>query len=330
MSRRRETSSCVIGRSRQFEITPALVNAACPWASSVDELVALYGCEWTGAVVTRTSMVSEFPESPGTLHTHGFFGGGTCSINSYGYSPHTLTYYLDAIRHIYSTKTTRDKPFIVSLGGTNQELTQAINAVKALRTELKLPHRTAEGLRDIAIEINLSCPNIPHHRPPCYDRVALESVLKEVIGPVVEGGLVVGLKVAPFVMGVGGEAFVETVAMAGFGGKVAYIAATNTLGNALAFDDQEGEPILPRRGEAYLTGGLAGQAIHPVALGTVHTIANALKHHKETAHIEVIGLGGVADGKAYDRMIRVGASCVGVATAFGREGVEVFGKILNG
>jgi dihydroorotate dehydrogenase (fumarate) len=46
--------------------------------------------------------------------------------------------------------------------------------------------------------------------------------------------------------------------------------------------------------------------------------------------VDVIGVGGVSDRAGFERMSAVGAGVVGVGTASGREGVDVFGKILEG
>lgn len=53
-----------------------------------------------------------------------------------------------------------------------------------------------------------------------------------------------------------------------------------------------------------------------------------LDQHDSLRAIEIIGVGGVNDRSGYDRMRAVGASIVGVGTALGREGTEVFEKIM--
>lgn len=50
----------------------------------------------------------------------------------------------------------------------------------------------------------------------------------------------------------------------------------------------------------------------------------------ETSHVQIIGVGGVEDAAGYRRMRDVGAAVVGVGTALGRKGVEVFGEIEDG
>lgn len=46
--------------------------------------------------------------------------------------------------------------------------------------------------------------------------------------------------------------------------------------------------------------------------------------------ITLIGVGGVCDTDGAERFRRAGADAVAVATAFGREGIDVFDKIRNG
>jgi len=46
--------------------------------------------------------------------------------------------------------------------------------------------------------------------------------------------------------------------------------------------------------------------------------------------IGIIGIGGVKDAAGFQRMRSVGADAVGVGTALGREGVEIFEKIAVG
>jgi len=78
-------------------------------------------------------------------------------------------------------------------------------------------------------------------------------------------------------------------------------------------------------------GGMAGDALHPLALGNVKTIREMLdaSPHEELHRIAIIGIGGVSDAAGFDRMMSVGASAVGIGTALGREGLQVFEKIAT-
>lgn len=49
---------------QRLTIAPPLLNTACPWASNLDDLRALYKCPNTGAVTTRTATLNGFPDDP--------------------------------------------------------------------------------------------------------------------------------------------------------------------------------------------------------------------------------------------------------------------------
>jgi dihydroorotate dehydrogenase (fumarate) len=73
--------------------------------------------------------------------------------------------------------------------------------------------------------------------------------------------------------------------------------------------------------------GLAGAALHPLALGNVATFRRLLDESDETRNILIIGVGGVEDEDGADRMMSVGAGAVGCASALGRYGIKVFEKM---
>lgn len=72
---------------------------------------------------------------------------------------------------------------------------------------------------------------------------------------------------------------------------------------------------------------MAGPPLHPLALGNVATLRRRFDQDPRLAHLEIIGVGGVYNGQGYKRMRHVGARAVGIATALGRRGVEVFTSI---
>ena len=65
------------GRPRKYklEIYPPLLNSSSPWATTVEDIQALYDCEYTGAVTTRTSLLEGFNHDP-AVHQHVFFPAG--------------------------------------------------------------------------------------------------------------------------------------------------------------------------------------------------------------------------------------------------------------
>jgi len=76
-------------------------------------------------------------------------------------------------------------------------------------------------------------------------------------------------------------------------------------------------------------GGLAGAALHPLALGNVRIVRSMLDEYEQLKPISVIGVGGVFDRGGYRRMLAVGADAVAVGTGLGNEGIGVFPKILK-
>jgi hypothetical protein len=102
---------------------------------------------------------------------------------------------------------------------------------------------------------------------------------------------------------------------------------TNTLGSSLILDADLKPALNSESGTGI--GGLAGAALHPLALGNVATFRRLLDQQSETRDILVIGVGGVEDKGGVERMRSVGAGAVGCASALGRFGVGVFSKMTS-
>lgn len=364
----------------KFTIDPPLLNSASPWATTLEDIQALYNSPYTGAVTTRTSLLEGFAHDP-SVHQHLFFnagssapkgsgtsttttdpstlnlnadkdkpasktGTGTSSLNTYGYSPLTLSEYLGIINEIIGqrhlgTSHTQDetkqggpKPFILSVTGTPDELAMAY----ALITNAA---EMDEDLR-LAMEINLSCPNIHESPiPPAFVEAQLLEYL-EAIGDsksTYRGRMSdesvprVGIKLPPFTYSAQFETVIKCLRQVqssepGGGSVIDFITCTNTLGGALVLDES-GAPVLNSEAGTGL-GGLAGAALHPIALGNVATFRKLLDQHDDTRDVMVIGVGGVEDKAGFDRMRKVGASAVACATALGRHGVDVFERITKG
>ncbi|KAK6340956.1 dihydroorotate dehydrogenase [Orbilia brochopaga] len=330
----------------RINISPPLLNTASPWATTRDDLSRLYDLPSTGAVTTRTSLLaSGFPQDP-NLHQHAFISPSS-SLNSYGYSPHPLEYYLDSISAVVTAAgpIANVKPFIISVTGTPHEVRLCVAKVSKWSMEAD-PPITAY------VEINLSCPNILDKPPPAYSSAALREYLAEIQDLRSSSGVdvvPVGIKTPPYTYQ---NQFGELIAaIEDYPGVISFITATNTLGNSLFL-----EPIKPSnsstsdnttstpKDDSALqmrsaisseagtgVGGLAGESIHPLSLGNVFTIRRMLdaSARQEVQDIVVIGAGGVKDADGYRRMRAAGAVAVGVGTAFGRDGIDVFDRILN-
>jgi len=113
----------------------------------------------------------------------------------------------------------------------------------------------------------------------------------------------------------------------GEGSVIDFITCTNTLGSSLVLNDALDPALASEAGTG--VGGLAGAALHPLALGNVATFRKILDQHGDTENIMIIGVGGVEDQAGFARMRKVGAEAVACATSLGRYGVGVFEKITK-
>lgn len=269
-----------------------------------------------------------------------------------GYSPLPLATYLEFIETLSTTTTTTTtstsdktdkKLFIVSVTGTPDATAQAYSLVA------QLAHRVANPL---ALEVNLSCPNIPGAPPPAYDARALSAYLEKLSeaasAEAKRKRIPWGIKTPPYTTPAQFDVVIEALLRAaaatatpeGEVCPVSFVTATNTLGSCLVLEDmvttttEGGEkgsnnpPKLPS--STHGLGGMAGPPLHPLALGNVASLRRRLDASEKTRHVQIIGVGGVGDAAGYRRMRSVGAVAVGVGTALGRKGVAVFGEIRDG
>lgn len=327
---------------------PPLVNSSNPWATDEKDLRLLYDSKFTGAVTTRTSTKNGFEHADET-HQYCFFSDGehrirhhsaraaphepehsqsdpVSSLNTLGYSPHSTAFYLYTISQILENSSHR-KPIIVSVTGTSSEIVDHYRAIAGLQALFEVD---AKWKPRLLMEINLSCPNIANKPPPAYSETALLEYLLELgrHSTDILDAIEVGIKTPPYTYQTQFDKVISALLKSSIDHPcpISFITATNTLGNCLVLDESHVSSLNSSNGTG--VGGLAGAALHPLALGNVATLRRMLDEHEALKNIEIIGVGGVSDASGYRRMRSVGASVVGVGTALGAEGVEVFEKIL--
>ncbi|OCK83091.1 FMN-linked oxidoreductase [Lepidopterella palustris CBS 459.81] len=368
---------------KPLAINPPLLNSSNSWCTNLEQLRELYDCPHTGAVTTRTSLLHGFAHDP-AVHQYTFFNPSTHnassdptkastdetgSLNTLGYSPIPLKEYLSFIKSI--SDNTQDvstpnsssspsspiprspKPFIISVTGSADEVLECYRLITAQQQHVHMP---------LAMEINLSCPNISSKPPPAYHSHRLTeylSVLKTEIATQLQSlppssqragiHVPIGIKTPPYTYADQFQHLINALlASAKAEPKdqpcpISFITATNTLGSSLLLTptlETPSSPMseIPSRPREVLhhtlnsatgtgIGGLAGAPLHPLALGNVYTIKGLLFQHRELEHVQIIGVGGVEDVEGFKRMRAVGAAAVGVGTALGRKGVKVFEEI---
>jgi dihydroorotate dehydrogenase (fumarate) len=247
------------------------------------------------------------------------------------------------------------KPFIISITSSSPiSLASMLDAIQELRAKLRDTKGTTSR---IGIELNTSCPNIKGSPPPAYNMSGLVPIL-DVLAEYFwnDPTLTIGLKLPPYLYSTQFDEFVQCIAKYSRPDSsddsrrvnpFAFLTSTNTLGQTLVFADQAAP--LPGQSVAAdsdggaaapavfalptAVGGLAGEALHPLALGNVYTLRHLLDAQADTSlcDILIIGVGGVTTREAHTRMRKAGAAVVGCATILVREGVSVFERlsILN-
>jgi dihydroorotate dehydrogenase (NAD+) catalytic subunit len=157
--------------------------------------------------------------------------------------------------------------------------------------------RTRHGGAVVALEVNVSCPNVE-------DRSRMFAHSAETTARVMEVtacGLPRWAKLSPNVPDV-----VEIAAGAVDGGADGLTLVNTLLG--LALDPESGRPLLGAGG-----GGLSGSPVHPVAVRAVWECRRAFPD------IPIVGVGGVASGPEAVEFLRAGADAVQVGTATFRD-----------
>lgn len=326
---------------KKLTISPALLNTPCPWCSELENLRELYACEYTGAVTTRTSMLEPYPhdwaknqyvlfdstaQKTASVNTQDATSSQTASLNTIGLSPNNLATTIRFVRTISNELNQKStKPFIISVFGSPEEVGECYEQITALQTEVNMP---------LAMEVNISCPNIPGKISPAYSAeellpylTALQTTLAKLKQG--ENALPIGIKIPPFTYQNQYDELIKGLLDSVTEGKtlpISFITSTNTLGSSLVMHD--GKSVLNSEVGTGI-GGMAGTAIHALSLGNVYTLRQMLDQEPQLKALQIIGVGGVNDKAGFERMKGVGADFVGLATALGVKGISVFAEILE-
>lgn len=165
-----------------------------------------------------------------------------------------------------------------------------------------------------AIELNLSCPNVPGKPQVGYDFDQVEKVLYEVKKICTK---TFGIKLPPYFDFAHFEKISGIINKSG----VSFVVCINSLGNGLVIDNEkESVVISPKNG----FGGIGGSIIKPFGLSNVKKFRELLR-----PEISIVGVGGISSGSDMFEYILAGADAVQIGTAFMDEDVGVFDRILN-
>lgn len=210
-------------------------------------------------------------------------------LNSVGLGNPGIDEFISEIKEIKKFKF----PLIVSVFGDNTDSYIDV-ALKAERAGAN------------AIEINISCPHAEVSSIG-IDKNLTNSVVKAIKEKI---NIPVFVKLNPNVTNMG------EIALAAQKGGADGVVAINTLA-AMKIDINVKRPVL-----SHGSGGLSGNAIHPIAVKKIYDLYKIL-------NIPIIGCGGVSTYKDVIEFFLAGASAVQIGTAL-YQGYDIISKINQG
>jgi dihydroorotate dehydrogenase (NAD+) catalytic subunit len=257
------------------------VMAASGTAGHGAELSAYGALDSIGAVVVKSIAATEWAGNPaprvhpiaqGMINAVGLQGSG---VN------HWIENDLPAMAAVNATA-------VVSIWGRSVE--EYRDAARLLNEGLK---RSSHQSTVVAVEVNLSCPNMHGHGIFAHD-IAMSAEVMTACS-VLEYPL--WAKLSP------NTDRVIAVAQAVHEAGAEAVTLINTV-VGMVLDPETGRPALGNGG-----GGISGRAIHPVAVRTVFDV------HAALPNLPIVGVGGVTSGWEAAELMMAGASAVQVGTA---------------
>ena len=229
-----------------------------------------------GAVVTKSLAPYEWPGNPAP-RLHPTAAG---MMNAVGLQGPGVRYWLD---HVVDDLAATGATIVASIWGRSVDDYAAAAALLA-----DAPASV------VAVEVNLSCPNLEGRGSIFAHDVALSA---EVVAATAACGRPRWAKLSANT-----DRIVEVADAVVDAGAEAVTCINTLLG--LAYDPDTLAPALGAGG-----GGLSGRAIHPVAVRAVHDV------HQALPDVPIVGVGGVASGWDAIEFLLAGACAVQVGTA---------------
>ncbi|MFA9290176.1 MAG: dihydroorotate oxidase [Solirubrobacteraceae bacterium] len=264
-------------------------GAKCMTGSELSDLIN----SPAGAVVSKSSTINFREGNPLPRYIDLDLG----SINSMGLPNLGIDFYLD-----FAQKNIATKPIFISVAGLT------------LEENLALIDKINKTDANFAIELNLSCPNIPGKPQTAYDFIRTQEVLTQVF-KINKKSL--GVKLPPYFDMVHFEEVAKILNQF----PLAFVTCINSVGNGLFIDAEKEEVVIkPKDG----FGGLGGDYIKPTALANVRMFYNLLRKD-----IAVIGCGGIKSGIDIFEHILCGATAVQIGTQFMKEDCSIFNRLQD-
>jgi dihydroorotate dehydrogenase (fumarate) len=271
-----------------LNIQPAIMNAACSVAKTIDDVRALANTP-IGAITVGSITVAPRDGNPEPRwHT-----GEGYAINSFGMPNSGADFYRDNLPEMIKIAHDANKKFNLSVAGFNT----------AEYVELA---QLAQDAGVDYLELNLGCPNISidgQQKPiASFDREYISEIITSV-QKVTDLPLLI--KLSPY----SNPGELKQVAELLSTMSIAAVVTSNTFPNSYE-TDSDGKPVI-----ASTFGGLSGAALRAIAVGQVKQFRDALP-----PEIAVIGVGGVESSDDVEQYIHAGATAVQAGTLIVRDG----------
>lgn len=263
---------------------PNPVMTAAGTAGYGTELAPYFALASLGAVVPKSLSSDPWEGNPAPrVHE-----AGEGMLNSVGLQNPGVTYWLGHHLPLLAAQGAR---VVVSIWGMRTA------GYRAAAAEVAAAAGDGVGRAIVAIEANISCPNVEDRREMFahHPESAAGAVAAAVEGA--GGRLPVWAKLSPNVTDL------PAIAGAVLGAGAAAVVLTNTL-MGLAVDPVSGRAVLGAGG-----GGLSGPPLHPVAVRAVFECRRAFPD------AAIVGVGGVRTGRDAAEFLAAGADAVQVGTA---------------
>jgi dihydroorotate dehydrogenase (NAD+) catalytic subunit len=246
------------------------------------ELGALCDPRALGAVTVKSIAAFPWPGNRGLRVTEAPGGGMLNSVGLAG--PGIDAWLTDDLPPLLALGTR----VIVSIWGrTVEEYATAAAPLRAIAHETRV----------LAVEVNLSCPNLEDRRQIFAHAPATTAAALGAVRDALAGAFPVFAKLSPNVTDV------REIAGAALDAGADGLTLVNTVLGLVV------DPSTRRARLGVGGGGLSGPPIHAIALRAVHDVS------REFPGVAIIGTGGVSTGVDAVAMLLAGASAVGVGTA---------------
>lgn len=279
------------------DIDKCLFNASGCWCTTAEELDDLNNSS-SGAIVSKSSTL--LPRSGNSKPR--FYLNDYGTINSMGVPNKGYKFYINYAKDVIC------KPFIQSI---------IPFCLEDMETMLYDINNSKDSLNNL-VELNLSCPNIINKSIVAYDFEILDIYL-DTLNQFQLPNLKIGIKLPPF-----SELHIfEKVSnlLLKYSNNINFITCINSLVNGLFVDTKTCKTQIHPKGGF---GGIGGEYCRPIALANVNRFYNLVGNK-----LDIIGCGGVSEGKHVFEHILCGASAVQVGSQLVREGPLCFKRIIE-